>query len=108
MRKPRSSSRGVKVLTALLAPLPEKREEFLQTIRLLNTEIRKEPGCLECVIGRELEEGSRFLLFMVWADQQALEAHIESEHFRILHGAASVLSSSTDFQFIAANATLAE
>lgn len=94
---------AVKVLTALLTPIPEKQEEFLQTIRSLHLAIQKEPGCLECVFGRDLSGEPRFVLFMVWKDLQALEAHMATENFRILVGATSVLSAPADFRFITAD-----
>lgn len=100
-------SPGVKVVTALLTPIPEKQEEFLQTLQCLQCEIQKEPGCLECVVGRDVAGGPRFLLFMVWKDLQSLDAHMESENFRILIGATSVLSAPADFRFVSADATQA-
>lgn len=100
-------SGGVKVISALLTPIPEKLEEFLQTLQCLHLEIKKEPGCLDCVVGRDVDGGPRFLLFMVWRDLAALEAHMESENFRILLGATSVLSAPADFRFIAANSSCA-
>ena len=101
------TSNGVKVMTALLTPIPEKQAEFLQTLQSLHIEIKKEPGCLECVVGQDVLGGPRFLIFMVWKDLQSLEAHMESEHFRILIGATSVLSAPADFRFISADATQA-
>jgi len=92
-----------RIMTALLAPRPDKQEEFLQTLRQLHAEIREEPGCLECVVGREVDEGGRFLVFTVWASSLALRTHLESDHFRILHGAASVLSIPMDFRYIVAD-----
>jgi quinol monooxygenase YgiN len=103
-----SASHGVKVISALLTPIPAKLEEFLQTIQCLHLEIKKEPGCLDCVVGRDVDGGPRFLLFMVWRDLAALEAHMESENFRILLGATSVLSAPADFRFIAADSTCAQ
>ena len=105
-----NSSHGAKVMTALLSPMPEKREEFLQTLRHLVTEIRKEPGCMECVLGQEQEadRGGRFLLFMVWKDHQALKTHLDSEHSRILHGAASVLSLPSDFRVVFADSAFVQ
>lgn len=94
---------GAKVLTALFTPIPEKQEEFLQTVRSLHLAIQKEPGCLECVFGRDLSGEPRFLLFMVWKDLAALQAHMATENFRILVGATSVLSSPADFRFITAD-----
>ena len=95
---------GVKAMTALLTPIPEKQEEFLQTLLCLHAEIKKEPGCLKCVLGQDLLGGRDVLLFTVWKDLRSLHSHMNSEHFRILVGATSVLSSPADFRFVSADA----
>lgn len=91
-----------KVISALLTPQPGKEAELAQTLDSLAREIRTQEDCLECAIGREWTEGSRFLLFMVWRDLASLEAHLASETFRILLGATSVLTSPLGFRFISA------
>jgi len=97
---PRSS---VKVMSALLTVQPGKQEEFLQTLQSLREEIQRQPGCLECTVGQDLSGESRFLIFVVWKDLAHFEAHLDSEAFRILLGATSVLTSPAGFRFIAAN-----
>jgi hypothetical protein len=42
---------------------------------------------------------------MVWKDLAHLEAHMDSETFRILLGATSVLTAPSGFRFIAADST---
>ncbi len=94
---------GVKVMSALLTALPGKQQEFLQTLRTLQEDIRLQPGCLDCTVGQDTDGEGRFLLFMVWKDLHHLEAHMDSEAFRILLGATSVLTTPASFRFIAAN-----
>ena len=100
--KARSAS-GVKVMSALLTPIPGKQDEFLQTLLGLQAEIQQEPGCLEFVVGQSLTGGAQFLLFSVWRDLRSLKAYMATENFRILLGATSVLSAPADFRFIAAD-----
>ena len=97
---PKSS---VKVMSALLTARPDKQEEFLQTLQSLQGEIRQQSGCLECTVGRDAAGGPQFIIFMVWKDLAHLEAHMDSEAFRILLGATSVLTSPAGFRFIAAD-----
>jgi quinol monooxygenase YgiN len=99
-----SSSRA-KVMSALLTPIPEKQREFLQTLRSLREEFLRQPGCLDCAVGQAEGSTPSFFIFMVWKDQAHLEAHMESDPFRILLGAVSVLSAPATFRFIAADAT---
>lgn len=91
------------VLSAQLTVQPGKQAEFRQTLLSLRKEILLQPGCLECTIGLDAEEDSRFLVFMVWKDQAHLEGHLNSEAFRILLGASQVLTLPTTFRFAAAD-----
>ncbi|WP_285576971.1 putative quinol monooxygenase [Geothrix limicola] len=90
-------------MSALLTAQPGKQGEFLQTLQSLREEILLQAGCQECTIGQDIGEDSRFLIFMVWKDLAHLEAHMDSEAFRILLGATSVLTSPSGFRFIAAD-----
>lgn len=94
---------AIKVMSALLTPLPYKEAEFSQTLRTLQEDIRLQPGCIECTVGRDLGGEPRFLLITVWKGRAFLEAHLESEAFRILLGATSVLTAPAGFRFISAN-----
>lgn len=98
-----SPKSSVKVMSALLTARPEKQGEFLQTLQSLKGEIRQQAGCLECTIGQEASGEPEFFIFMVWKDLAHLEAHMDSEAFRVLLGATSVLTSPAGFRFIAAD-----
>ena len=100
--KPNPKS-SVKVMSALLTARPEKQGEFLQTLQSLQGEIQQQLGCLECTIGQGVGGRPEFFIFMVWKDLAHLEAHMDSEPFRVLLGATSVLTSPAGFRFIAAN-----
>ena len=78
---------AVKVVTSLLTPAPEKREEFLQTLRSLRARSSARPGAWLCVVCRDVDGGNHFVLISEWRDQAALMAHMDSDHFRILSGA---------------------
>ena len=92
--------RAVKVVTSLLTPSPEKREEFLQTLKSLRVEIRREPGCVDCIVCSDIDGGNHFVLISEWRDQAALNAHMDSDHFRILAGASRLLGASAEFRFL--------
>jgi len=95
-----SAGSAVKVVTSLLTPAPEKREEFLQTLRSLRVEIEREPGCLLCVVCGDIDGGDHFVLISEWRDQAALNGHMASEHFRVLAGASRLLGASAEFRFV--------
>jgi quinol monooxygenase YgiN len=92
----------VKVLSAQLVAHPGKQAEFHQTLKGLRQAILLQEGCLECSIGLDGDEGTKFLVFMVWKSQAHLEAHMDSEAFRVLLGAAHVLTYPAGFRFITA------
>jgi quinol monooxygenase YgiN len=90
----------VKIVTALLTPFPGKQAEFLQTLEGLRAEIGRSPGCLECIISQDITGQARFIVFIAWNDLESMEAHFASEHFRILRGAADILSAPSDFRVV--------
>jgi quinol monooxygenase YgiN len=98
MKQPDSSA--MKIVTSLLTPAPEKREEFLQTLRSLQVEIRREPDCIDCIVCVDIDGGNHFVLISEWRDQMALNQHIASEHFRVLAGASRLLGASAEFRFV--------
>jgi quinol monooxygenase YgiN len=98
---------GVKVMTALLTALPEKQEEFSQVLRGLRTEIFAQAGCLDCVVGQDLD-GDKYVLLSVWRDGKSLDDHLESEQFRILRGAMNILSTPGGFRLVTADTTEAQ
>ncbi len=95
--KPTTTAR---VVTSLLTPAPEKRDEFLQTLRSLRVEIAREPGCRLCVVCADVDGGDHFVLMSEWQDQASLLAHMASDHFRVLSGASRLLGSSAEFRFV--------
>jgi quinol monooxygenase YgiN len=97
-------NRAVKVVTSLLTPAPENREEFTQTLRSLRAEISRQPGCVVCAVCRDIDGGDQFVFISEWQDQHALLAHMGSEHFRILSGASRLLGASAEFRFVTSDA----
>ncbi len=53
--------------------------------------VRDEPGCLQFdVLEPEGEEG-RVLLYEIYADQAAFDAHLKTEHFHVFNSASESL-----------------
>jgi|GEM_PF-582068 len=98
-----TSRAGVMVMTALLSAQTEKQEELSQTLRSLLVDIRKQPGCLECMVGQGLDAEGQFFLYLVWKNLGCMEAYLASEDFRILLGASSTLATPTAFRFTTAH-----
>ncbi len=60
---------------------PECREAFLAACKLNHEGSRQEPGNLRWDLLQDEEDPNRFLLYEVYRDQAALEAHQKQEHF---------------------------
>ncbi len=61
---------------------PGKEVETSRVFSILQTESRKEPGCLMYVVHRHHEDGSRFFVYEQYKDEAALDAHRASAHFQ--------------------------
>ena len=67
----------------------ERREELLEAIsRQGAASLALEPGCLLFDISVDDDDPSRVLLYEVYADREAFEAHRETPHFAVWSAAA--------------------
>ncbi len=53
--------------------------------------VRTEPGCLQFDILEPEGEGDRVLLYEIYSDKAAFDAHLRTEHFRVFNGASEAL-----------------
>jgi len=88
------------VMTTLLTPSPDKVGELLQTLDSLRPEIAGQPGCQACIVCRDVDGGSHLVLVTAWESREALQAHLASDPYRVLMGAAQLLGSDTEFRFV--------
>jgi (4S)-4-hydroxy-5-phosphonooxypentane-2,3-dione isomerase len=62
---------------------PEDREEFLAAIRTnAESSVRDEPGCHRFDVSAVEGDDARFVLYELYDDAEAFEAHKRSPHFR--------------------------
>ena len=71
--------------------LPEKRMELSQTILLLIGSIRTEKGCKRCDFCQSTEDENRLFLLEEWDTRENLAGYLNSERFRVLRGAMTLL-----------------
>ena len=69
----------------------KKFDEFIDSLRNLSSEIRKEQGCLDFNFYMDLEKKDTYRVSGEWQTRQAMEAHFRREKFSVLIGAARVL-----------------
>jgi quinol monooxygenase YgiN len=63
---------------------PEDADRVEELFRELRDASRKEPGIVQFDIARSKEHPERFVLWEVYADDAALAAHAQTEHFKRL------------------------
>lgn len=83
----------------LVTPETGRRDELLQTLCALAKEIRKDPGCVVCAVCLEEREGL-FLVVSAWKSAAELEAHLRSEHSRVLSGHSPLPGGTAEVAFL--------
>jgi quinol monooxygenase YgiN len=78
---------------------PEKRDEFLQTIRSIQSGLKEETDLTKSCLYQDMDDIQVFHLIEEWATQDSLERHIRSERFSILMGALKVLCLESEVKY---------
>jgi len=68
-----------------------KTDEFIGCIRALLPEFRKEKGCLEYSLCRDIEKENTYSVVAEWQTRKAMEKHFQTLDFEVFIGAARVL-----------------
>jgi quinol monooxygenase YgiN len=61
-----------------------KRDEALAIFRELIEHTQKEDGCIAYNLHQSVEDPDQLAMFETWASKEALDAHMQSEHFQRL------------------------
>jgi quinol monooxygenase YgiN len=61
---------------------PEDRADVAESLRLLASASRQEPGCITYIPHQSEDDLDSVLIYEQYRDAQALAAHRESEHFK--------------------------
>ena len=59
-----------------------KKEIFLKYAAELIKSSRKEDGCLSYILHQDINHRNNYTFMEVWKDQEALDLHNQSDHFR--------------------------
>ncbi len=79
-------------LTIEIRAKPGKLQELYQTLQALLPEIRREKGCRDCQVYRDVEDGETFCLSAQWEARTSLEEYVRSTSGGALLGAVDLLS----------------
>lgn len=67
-------------VTAILKPIEGQEEAALHVLQEVLVGSRNEEGNIQYDVHQSIED-STFVIYEVWKDQQAIEMHINSEHY---------------------------
>ncbi len=87
------------LMTMRMKVLSEKHKELSQTISSLVCSIRTEAGCQSCDFCLNAEDENDLLLLEQWDSEEHLQAHINSEQFRVLRGTTTLLREPCEMKF---------
>lgn len=79
--------------------VPGKFQELYQTLQALLPAIRKEKGCRDCRVCRDVEDGEIFFLAVDWDTRESLEEYARSGNCSALLGAVDLLSAEARVRF---------
>jgi quinol monooxygenase YgiN len=85
--------------TLRILPPPNRRVDVLEILRSIQGPVTTQGGCTGCHIYEEDGPEAGIVLVERWATEAALEAHLRSEHFRLLLGALELSASPPDIRF---------
>ncbi len=70
------------VLTAIATAAEGKADAIIEEIKKLQPKVVKDPGCLGYTAHQSASDPNKILFYEVYADQDALKYHGQTEHFK--------------------------
>jgi quinol monooxygenase YgiN len=70
------------VLAVMIRIKPENVEQFMAQALANGRETRKEPGCRQFEVLVDAAERTKVMLFEIYDDEKAFEAHQQTPHFK--------------------------
>ena len=70
------------VLVVNIRIKPESVDKFMQGLKANAREARKEPGCRQFEVLVDPKEPTKVMLYEVYNDEKAFEAHQQTPHFK--------------------------
>lgn len=87
------------LVTLRMIVRPEKRSNFLETMRGMLEPARVERGCLSYCLYEDVENKNAFILLEEWATQEDVERHIRTDNQRRLLALMDILSEKPELWF---------
>ncbi len=72
------------IITAKVKLRSGTSEEFLEAYRWMHPQVMRDPGALLYSLQRSTEDPDEFLFYEQYEDQEAVDYHLSTDHFRAL------------------------
>ena len=69
------------IITAILKPKEKYEEQLLTELKKVQKASREEAGCLNYDLHQSIDDNT-FVLHEAWKDKDALDDHVQSEHYQ--------------------------
>ena len=86
-------------MNILMKVLPVKRKELVQALSSMVELIKKEKGCRSCNFYCQSEDENELCLLGEWETKENVDAFVQSDLFKVLLGAMSLLKKSHELTF---------
>ena len=70
------------ILNVFFQVKPEQKQSFFTLMNTMIVESNQEAGCLRYQMGEDVTNENAYLLIEHWEDEQALQFHQETEHWK--------------------------
>ncbi|MGD7009336.1 putative quinol monooxygenase [Metabacillus sp. 84] len=82
------------VITAVLKAKAGRESDLEKTLKTVLRPSREEEGCIQYDLHQSTDDPNQFVLYEIWANETALNAHIDSDHYQYYrHRAEELLES---------------
>lgn len=72
------------VIVAIYLAKPGLEEQVAVALREMAAQSREESGCLTYLVHQHSEDPRRFMIYKQYADEEAVQAHRNSAHFKLI------------------------
>lgn len=69
-------------IVAIMKAQAGKEQQLRNIMQGMIVPSRSEPGCVEYVLHESIENPGEFVFYETWADEEALQFHINSGHYK--------------------------
>ncbi|MCW4041185.1 MAG: antibiotic biosynthesis monooxygenase [Candidatus Bathyarchaeota archaeon] len=70
------------VIAAMITTLDDQSDAYQQAFQALAANVRKDPGVITYVLHRMIDNPSKFFIFEQYMDDEAIQYHTSTKHFK--------------------------